>query len=241
MKHDLFWMITGISALLAVLLGAVFSLLKRSGKAGERRRQRMRGLAESLGLRYYGTAGRDALSLLPSCSLLEEGRPITVANLIGEKRNPPRLLLFDYERAYGFGGRPSELDGITLHLVAMARAPGRPAITPLRVYREDWFGGPVGVKGVYKLQFKTDATFSDEYWLKGEPPDEVRAMLTEPLRETIKNWQGRGPMPVVEIVPGWVVVHVESHPNDREVAQRGAGLLNYATSIAQQLADRSRG
>lgn len=234
MKDDLLWIIM-VPALLALAIGALFSLFKRSAGEAQKRNQRMRRLARGLGLRYYGSPGSEAVSFLPSCSLFESGQPRTLGNLMGERKRPARLLLFDYERTSGLDDRASQVDWTALHLVAMARVPGAADLVPVRIYQADWFGGPAGVKNLYQLQLETDPTFSHDYWLVGEPRDRVASMLTEPLRNIIKSWSEGGPKPVIEIVPGWVVVHAESHQNDKKVAQRGGRLLSYAADIARQL------
>ncbi|MCK4374842.1 MAG: hypothetical protein KAX19_05910 [Candidatus Brocadiae bacterium] len=240
MKGDLLWVTIVIPAVLAVLMGAIFSLLKRRSRAIAQRREQMHALAESLGLRYYGRAGADALSFLPRFSLLERGYEKTLSSLMAEDRQPPRLLLFDYEFLHSArlsGGRHSDLDFPVLYLVAMAALPDTAQVTAARIYREDWFGGPVGVAGTYRLDAGGPSRFSRDCLVAGEPREAVRRMLTEPVQEAIVNWSPRGPRPVVEIAPGWVVAHVESDPGDREVARRASGLLKYASAIAGRLAE----
>lgn len=235
MDDNVIWI--GIVPMLLTLgVGLVLSLLRRPGKAAKQRARRMRAAAEALGLRYLGTAGSEALGLLPSCSLFAEGQARTVTNLIGDDGKPPRRLLFDYERTQGPDDRPAPQDQKGLHLVAMARLADGLDAPQARIYMADWFGGPIGVRGIYRLDFEDDPAFGKRHWLAGEPREAVRAMLTKELRETIKGWSVGGPKPVIEVTPGWVVVHVESHLSDRTVAQKAAGLLDYAAAIAGQVA-----
>jgi len=229
-----------VPILLTVGVGLLLCLLRRPGKAAGQRAQRMRGAAETLGLRYLGAPGREALDLLPPCSLFAKGRTRTVANLMGNDGRPPRRLLFDYERTQGTDDRPGPQDAKGLHLVAMARLPDGTGAPQARIYRADWFGGPIGVRGIYRLDFEDDPAFGKKHWLAGEPREAVRAMLTKELRETIKAWSVGGPKPVIEVTPGWVVVHVESHLTDRAVAEKAARLLDYAAAIAGQVARQAR-
>jgi hypothetical protein len=212
------------------------------------RATRLREVAERLGLRYYGAVGQEALTFLPACSLFDKGETKKVANLIGEKRIPPGLAVFDYEFASlrsmeGAWTGDIEDRGV-LYLVAMARLPDAPrevSVTPARIYQEDWFGGPTGVKGLYRLQTESDLDFGRRFVIAGEPREEVCAMLTEAVREAIKEWTMRGPKPVVEITPGWIVVYVESEPGDRQVGDRAAYLLDYTSGIGRGFAPGAGG
>jgi hypothetical protein len=240
MDGEVVWI--GIVPMLLTLgVGLLLSLLRRPGKAAERRRRRMRAAAEGLGLRYLGTAGPEAIELLPPCSLFAKGQTRTVTNLIGDDGKPPRRLLFDYERDHGPDDRSGLQDSEGLHLVAMARLPGGSGPPQARIYRADWFGGPIGVKDVYRLEFEDDPAFGNKHWLAGEPRHAVRAMLTREVRETMKGWSVGGPKPVIEVTPGWVVVHVESHQTDGAVAEKAGRLLDYAAAVAGQLARQAPG
>jgi hypothetical protein len=237
-----------IAVLAAVALAVILSSFKQPRKTAKERGTRLREVAERLGLRYYGAVGQEALAFLPACSLFDKGEIKKVANLIGEKRIPPRLAMFDYEFASlrGMDGAWTgdiEDRGV-LYLVVMARLPDAPQevpVTPARVYQEDWFGGPTGVKGLYRLQTKSDLDFGRRFVIAGEPREEVCAMLTKAVRDAIKEWAVRGPKPVVEIVPGWVVVYMESEPGDRQVAHRAAYLLDYSSRIGRGFASGAGG
>ncbi|MHC4593193.1 MAG: hypothetical protein ACYS8L_10945 [Planctomycetota bacterium] len=236
-----------IAVLVAAALAVVLSSFKHPGRILKERSRRLYGMAEGLGLRYYGAVGQEGLAFLPACSLFGKGEVRKVANLIGEKRIPPRLAMFDYEfrTLRGMDGAWSgDIEEGVLYLVAMARLPDAPQevlVTRARVYQEDWFGGPTGVKDLYRLQTKEDPDFGRRFVIAGEPREEVCAMLTRAVRDAIKAWTVRGPKPVVEIVPGWVVVYMESEPGDRQVAHRAAYLLDYTSRIGRGFASGAEG
>ncbi|KPK62454.1 MAG: hypothetical protein AMK73_06070 [Planctomycetes bacterium SM23_32] len=240
MEGSLWWILVGVPISLAICLAMVF-LVFSDPRAARERRRRMMQLAEQLGLRYYGTfEGRD-LSFLPACALFERGEGRAVANLLGEDRSPPRLVLFDYGFKLTHAGRGrngADVGTIALYLVAMARLPDGAATAPACIYREDWFGGPVGVRGLYRVKPEGDDEFAGDFWLTGEPREAVEAMLTPAVRAALKGWEVRGPRPVVEILTDWAVAYVDSAPRDRSVGSRGAALLKYASRIAAALSRR---
>ena len=176
-----------LSLLLPMLLLAALMawLFTPSGRAVARRRAELRRLASGLGLRYYGTADPTTVEFLPAFSLLQEGYARQVANLVAEQRRPPRLLLFDYHtmqsQASG-DARPSEMDYSMIHLVAMAALADGTEVTPARMFRPDWFGGPIGVSNLYHLEFPGDRGFGSHYLFAGEPREGVRRMFTAPVR-----------------------------------------------------------
>jgi hypothetical protein len=233
----------GFTLLLVLLLtlgvtALLFRLFTPSGRAVARRQAELRRLASRLGLRYYGTTDPAIVELLPAFSLLQGGYARQVSNLIAEPRRPPRLLLFDHHATYAQlsrDPRPSEYDDASLHLVAMAALADGAEVTPARVYRRDWFGGPVGVSDLYRLQFPGDPAFGSYYLFAGEPREGVRRMFTAPVRDALANWSRTGPKPVVEIVAGWAIVSVETVVGDKDVAERAAALLNYTTGISAAL------
>jgi len=234
------WLVVALPLLLAGAVAAVFLLFEKHARAGRERPNRMRQVARQLGLRYYGSLEREALASLPRCSLLEGNVPLKVQNLMAERSRSPRLVLFDCQRAMSRDGRSSDEDSFTLHMVAMARAPGLTGLPALRIYREDLLGGPVGEKDTYRLKFAGDPEFGRRYWIAGASARQAALLLSGRVRRAIKAWTMKGPKPVVEVVDGWVAVHVESLPQDSSVGQRAAALLNYAGAIAASLEAGSR-
>jgi len=232
--------LTGLGAMM-LASWLMVRLLTPSARAVARRRAELRRLASGLGLRYFGTADPAIVELLPSFSLLGEGYAREVANLVAEQRRPPRLLLFDYHtmRSHAQDGdtRPSEYDYSMLHLVAMAAVADGTEVTPMRLFRPDWFGGPVGVSDLYHLTFPGDPGFGSYYLFVGEPREGVRRMFTAPVREAVTNWLQSGPKPVVEIVPGWAITFIETVVTDKDVAKRASALLGYVAGIAKALGD----
>jgi hypothetical protein len=234
------YVIIVIPAGLAVIVAVVFALLKRPAKVLEHRRQRMLELAGELGLRYYGTMDALALSLLPSSSLFEKDVPRSVDNLIAENRNPPRALLFDYGQADApaqAADLRNEYEEQMLYLVAMVRLPDTARAVSARLHRKDWFGGPVNVKGLYALQFEGDRAFGESFLIAGEPRDAISRMLVKPVRQAIMSWSSRGPQPVVELMPEWVMAYVESEAGDRQAAQKATALLSYASGVVKALGE----
>jgi hypothetical protein len=237
MEGSLWWILIGVPLVLAVCLAAVFLAFSDPRAVRERRRRMMR-LAERLGLRYFGSFGEGRFRFLPACALFERGEERAVSNVMGEPRTPPRLVLFDYGFMFAQGGRRGaarEVGMNALYLVAMAGLPDGAAPTSAAVYQTDWFGGPIGVVGLYRVEPEGDEEFARDFFVSGEPRRAVEAMLNGPVREVLKSWQGRGPRPAVEILPRWIVVYVESDPRDRRVADRAAALLKHATAVAAAL------
>ena len=154
------WMIVVLAVLLAVCAWIVISTFTNPGKVRAKRRRRMGDLAEDLGLRYYGEAPAAALSSLPPCSLFRKWPAKAVKHLISDRRRPPGLLVFDFEHVSP-RGQSSTQAGL-LYLVAMARLRDVPVPTAVRVYQKDWFGGPVGVRGLYSLGVGDDLAFLDD-------------------------------------------------------------------------------
>jgi hypothetical protein len=228
------WSLLLILALVAIAVAGVFSLLKPPAKARAERARQARALAGRLGLRYYGAAAQDALSALPPIGLLQTRVSRTLDNLIGEPSRPPNRLLF--ELVGSDGPQPAGDDAVrTLHVVSMVRLPRAVQLDPVRLFREDWLGGPVGVKGLYRLHFDDDERFGFEYVVAGGSRERVRALLTKPVRDAVKAWGAARPWPVVEVLPGWVVAYVESDIYDRNWAGRAERLLLYASNIAARI------
>ncbi|MHC4788230.1 MAG: hypothetical protein ACYS8K_03375 [Planctomycetota bacterium] len=232
-----FWMVLVIPGMLVVALGVVFAIFRGSAKPAAQRARRMRGLAERLGLRYYGAAPEGGQAHLPPCGLFERAARKTILNLLSEESRPPRFLLFDCRLRPLRGPYPGSTEEV-LYLVAMVRMSADPLVCPLKVCRTDWFGPPIGVGGLYGVELEADPDFSRQFRLAGEPREQVRQLLTRPVREVLKSWTARGPKPLVEIWPGWTTVYVESEPHERGVARRAAELLDYAARIARVLSGR---
>jgi hypothetical protein len=229
------WLIVLIPGALAFGLGLAFWLFRRPAAPLAVRRERMLELAGELGLRYYGAVGMEALSSLPACEFFGKTPCEGLQNLMAEKREPPRVLLFDY----GWVATPPRKRGASgddeqspLYMVALARLPDGVRVTPACVHRKDWFGGPAGIEGLYALHLPGDPAFSNSFLIVGEPRDAVAGMLDEPVRKAIAGWTGRRPHPVVEVTPDWVAAYVESEPGEKDVARRGASLCRYASGIA---------
>ena len=228
------WAVVGV---LVVFVLVLVRVVKGLGRAGAGRPERMRRLAESLGMRYFGSIEPAALDRLPRPSLLEQDAARGVRNLMGDKGPSPERMLFDCElrppRARPETGLPSEL-----HLVALARV-RTAGLAPFRVYREDLLGGPVGVRGLRRLGFEDDPEFTYGYLVAGQDWERIGALLTAPVRAAIRSGPVRGPRPVVELLEGWLAVHVESRPGDQMVERRGEELVRYACRIRDALALRT--
>ena len=240
MEGSSFWLVVALPAAMAAAIGVLFLLLKPSRRAAEERRDRMRDLAESLGLRYLGRADAELLRLLPAeCTLFHRGDERGLTNLMAEPARAPRLLLFDYKFArgrYREEGLHEEGGGEFLYLVAMTRLPAGLPLTPFRVYQEDWLGGLPGTDDAYRLKPPGDPDLSVGFLFAGEPRQAVQASLTPDLRQAIREWPLKGPKPVIEMVPAWVVVYAESERADTGAADRAASLLRYACRLAQAAA-----
>jgi len=224
-----------IPGALVALLAAVFWFVKSPAKARLERRRSMRRLAERLDMHYLGMAQSDEISYLPPLQILPAHEVVQIYNLMGERRRPPRLVLFDLTYHTAGGRRVTGGYEAPIYLVAMAALPSGQVSAPVRVYQDDWFGGPVGVEEAYRLEFREDPVFSTRYMVHGGPEDRVRALLAEQVRSALKGWKQKGPKPVVEMLPGWVVVYVESDIYDGDAEARAEATLSYACAIARSL------
>jgi hypothetical protein len=237
-QFGVFFVVIVPAALLIV--AGMLRAFRPAGRVRALRAGRMRQTAGELGLRYYGASDERMLAALPECSLLDRGEARRVANLLSDGRKPPALLVFDYE--YSRQRRTADHAAVdALYLVAMARMEGGEELPYACIYRLDWLGGPVGVKDVYRLSAQDDPQFSMHYVLSGRPAHRVRAMLSAPVREAVKSWSLWGPLPVVETLPGWVAVYVESEAGDRHLGVRCAEVARYARSVADALRGQARG
>jgi len=232
MEQQTLWMVVAVPLGLAAVVTAVYLSIKSPGRALVQRRFRMRALAERLGMGFCAESESEQLARLPALGRLGFDDRRTAANLIVERRVPPRFALFDLQLT-AFRGRLAAYPRASLlYLAAVAGLRADEPAAALRVYRDDWFGGPIGVEGLYRMEFDDDPEFCRRYRLAGEPREGARAVLTEPVRRAVGGWTLKGPRPVVQIQPGWVVVHVESDIYDRRAADRAEALLEYAKGIA---------
>ncbi|MGD2175416.1 MAG: hypothetical protein PVJ27_08440, partial [Candidatus Brocadiaceae bacterium] len=219
------WTIALAVVLLVTAVVFVLWLVRSHSAAEEVRGSRMRRLADELDMRYFGDAGTEVFGRLPPCSLFEKSPVREVRNLIGERSSRPERLMFDCTFH-----RPRSSPDVGLptptYLVALARAPVG-CSARFRLYREDWFGGPVGVRGLYRLSFEDDPSFRSRYLIAGGPAERVRSWLTPATREAIKSWDRSGPRPVIELVAGWVAVYLESDLQDTHLVRRGGRLMHY--------------
>ncbi len=227
------FVIAVVPALLSVAAGVLIRAFRPEARARTERTGRMRQAAESLGLRFYGAEER-MLAALPECSLFEKGTSRQVRNLMADGQRPPRLMVFDFECSRD-RATPHHESVDALFLAALVRPPGGERLPYASIYRTDWFGGPIGVRDTYHLSAEDDPEFSTGYLLSGRPAGEVRALLTAPVRDAIKQWPVRGPRPVVEMLPGWLAVYVESEAGDRRIAAKCAAIMRYADLVAGAL------
>jgi hypothetical protein len=230
-----FLFIAIVPAALSVLAGVLMRAFRPAARVRSARTHRMGLAAQQMGLRFYGSADERVLAALPECSLLEKGTSRRAANVMGDGRKPPGLVVFDFEYSRG-RQMADQAAADALYLVAMVHLGPAGADLPYAcIYRTDWLGGPVGVRDTYRFTGLDDPDFGTGYMLCGRPAEQVRAMLTAPVREAIKAWQRRGPRPVVETLPGWVAVYVESEADDTGVGARCAEMVGYARAIAAAL------
>jgi hypothetical protein len=225
---------------LALLMGAVAFLLLRSirGTASLRtdRAQRMSLLADALGLECRSGSDEQGLEDVRTWPLLRGLQPGQVWHEVSDGRREPGFMIVDY-----FCPRSSRVPGEgALYLVAMVRLPM--AVAPERVYvcQEDWFGGPVGVRGLYRIHFEDDSEFTSRFLVGGRPAHAVRAMLSPPVRRAIRAWRADGPLPAIGAEGDRLVVRMECGAGDRELMNRGVRLAGYALGIAQALAESDR-
>lgn len=234
MDAELVWIIVIIPALLAVTSAVILLVVKTPARMDVQRKQAMRRLADRLGMRYLGDAGDRLWDLLPRCSVLQRGKRKGIANILTDGRRPARLLVFDYR----FTRSPRDSDGTfsaALYLVVMVYLEKCQDLPRVRLYKKDWFGGPVGVDGTYRLEWEDDPMFGDQFVIARSGPARMREMLTEPVRAALKEWDSRGPLPVVETTPGWLIVYAESDPGGGRLEKRGAQIVRYAMRIAESL------
>lgn len=229
-----------VPAALSVLAGVLTRAFRPAARVRAARTHRMRLAAQQMGLRFYAGAEDRVLAALPECSLLEKGASRRAANVMGDGQKPPGVLAFDFE--YGRVRATADQEARdALYLVAMVHLAAGGADLPYAcIYRTDWLGGPVGVSDVYRFSDLDDPEFITGYMLAGRPAQQVRALLRAPVRAAIKQWSRRGPRPVVETLPGWVAVYVESELDDRRIAIRCSEIVRYAELIAGALRGSQR-
>ncbi len=237
MDRELLWVLVLAPALMLSASLLVLLLLKTPRRLGRQRSERMRRLARQLGMRYYGTPGPRALQALPVCALLSRGHRREVTNLISDGAQPPGLIVFDYELTGQERDREGTFSG-ALYLVCAAHLPGRTDLPGARICRLDWFGGPVGVPGLYPLEFDDDPDFAAQYRLAGAEAGRMRQLLTPRVRASLRDYQMRGPRPIVELTCEWLLVYVESPPGERALVRHGAHLVGYALRLARALGSK---
>ncbi len=232
MNGDLPWPIVFIPVLLAGMAAFLYWFFWGRERWRKARATRMRRLAEKLGMRYYGSAGAAAFEQLPRFHLFGKSPSRTVENLVGDAGRPPEHLLLDCEfrrpRSRSVKGLPP-----ALYLVVALRVDVE--LPDCRIYRKDLLGGPVGVRGLYRLPFPEDEGFTRRYLFAGGSRERVRTLMTEDFRQTLQSWRRRGPKPVVEVAGNWLAVYMESDPSDRRLVQNAEHLWNYAVRIRDAL------
>jgi hypothetical protein len=236
MSGELLLVLVVVPLVLVGMTVVILSVVKTPSRERSERSQRMKRLASRLGMRYFGDPGEKFQDLLPDCRVLNRGSRRGISNVIGDRGRPPGAIVFDY----AFSGSERDGQGLfsgALYLVVMVRLPDRHDLPRCCVYKKDWFGGPVGVRGLYRLDYEEDVEFSQGFLVTGRQSEAVRRSLTAPVRQAIRSWEHRGPHPVVETVPGWVIVYVDSETGDAELVEHGLRLVKYAFEVAEAFQD----
>jgi len=234
------WIIAAfIPVALAASIAVVFWLMKSSADPAATRRCGTAALAEQLGWRYFGRAPEEAIENLPSCTVLDRKGAKSVDNLMADRGYSPRAVLFDctshQPRARPEAGMPTGLHTVVAFRLEASDLPA------FRVYQEDALGGPVGVKGMFRLELGDDSRLRRRFLFAGAPPALVEPVVTAPVRAALASWHRRGPWPVVEVTEQWLVVHVEADPSGRQAQETGAALVDYAERIMDALKARAEG
>jgi hypothetical protein len=231
------WIVIGVPAALALIALAVIWALRRADLS-DRRRDALLDLAERLGLRFYGDIGPEAVRQFPPSALFEEGSLGYIDNLMAEPRRPPRLILFDYRfnALDPLSGTPWGMED--LYMVAMLQLGEDAPRASLRLFHSGTLGAPVQAGRTQSIAFASDPTFERDFAVAGPDLPRTRELLTEPVRTALREWDMRGPRPVVELMPGWLVVYDETYQADPQVGERANALVAYGMRLVEALSTR---
>jgi len=219
------WLLLALGVAMALAAGLVYVLLfKGRRQLMAERAQRLRELAEHLGLRYFGSPAEDVLGALPRLGLLAGPRRKVLRNLVAEDRRPPYVLLFDLDfEPAGVMLEP------TVYQVVMLRRRTAGADGPVAVCRMNALGGPVG-RGLYSIELSDDPSFVRRYRVRGER-HQVASTLRPDVRAALAGWGESGPSPMVEFLPGWLAVYVETALGPGQAARTARALFDYAVAV----------
>ncbi len=211
----------GIVALVGVILIVAWL-------AEKKRDEKMREVANELGLDYFPEGNTVAMVELGSFSLLNSGRSRKQTKLIQGVTDEVKIAIFDYQYTTG-GGKNSHT-----HRQSVASLRSDQLVMPAFTMRpENVFSQIGGLFGMKDIDFESHPQFSKMFVLKGPDEQAIRDFFTPPILTYFENHRGL----CVEAFPGSMIFY---WPGKRIAPEEIRNFLTQAYEVYGLIVDSSK-
>jgi len=208
-----------ITVIVAIVGGAIWTSIVLERK----RKEKVAGVADSLGLSYVADDDESLRNRFSGMTLFQTGHTKSSGNCMSGDSGDVRISIFDYTYTTGSGKHKS-----TRRMTVVALESANLRIPSFSMRPESIFDKLGGMLGFQDIDFDDDQEFSNSFVLKGENEEAIRKLFQRDLREGFVAKSGIN----VEATPGKLICYrgssrskPEDYPNLLKEAYEIYGLF----------------